>query len=174
MTQLPRPILPALLLGLVFAASAPGCRTTAPEPGAAPALVGAWRAHVQFTAGVLAPLKDLEFLYVFNAGGTLTESSNYDSSPPVPPAYGEWRQTGPGRFETKYTFFSTNPPAEWKSLAEGGGWMPAGFGVLTEKIALAADGRSYDSSLMLELFDTAGKTVAGGGAAAVHAQRAGF
>jgi hypothetical protein len=160
----------ALLLGL----AAGGCRTSALQPDASSALVGAWRAQVQFHAGVLAPLKDLEFLYVFNAGGTLTESSNYDSAPPVAPAYGEWRESGPGRFEAKYTFFSTNPPAEWTSLAEGGGWMPAGSGVLTEKITLAADGRSYDSSLTLALFDTAGKPFAGGGTAAVHAQRAGF
>jgi hypothetical protein len=143
-----------------------GCRTSAPERGAVPALVGAWRAKVQFTDGAFATVEDLEFLYVFNAGGTLVESSNYDEAPPVPPAYGEWRQTAAGRFEAKYSFFTTR--------ADEGAWMPAGSGVLVEKIALASDGRSYDSTLALELFDAAGKPVPGGGQAAVHARRAGF
>jgi hypothetical protein len=150
-----------------------GCARS-PQPGAAPALVGAWRANVQFSAGVLAPIRDLEFLYVFNAGGTMTESSNYDAVPPVPPAYGEWRQTGPGSFEAKYTFFTTTSPADLKSLTTGGGWLPAGYGVLTERITLAADGRSYDSTIALDLFDKTGKPAAGGGEAKVHAMRAGF
>ena len=75
-----------------------GCR---PEPKslaagdtAAPDLVGEWRAPLQFTSGAFAPIKDLEFMYVFNQGGTMTESSNYDASPPVPPAYGIWRKVG--------------------------------------------------------------------------------
>jgi len=150
-----------------------GCER-APEPAISPALVGAWRSSVQFSGGVLAPVKDLEFLYVFNPGGTMIESSNYDAAPPVPPAYGEWRQTGAGRFEAKYTFFTTNPPSEVKSLATGGGWLPAGSGVLTERIKLAADGRSYDSAMTLEMFDKAGQPIAGGGKATVHARRAGF
>ena len=144
---------------------AAGCRTSAPQSDA---LVGAWRAKVQFTSGAFASIEDLEFLYVFNAGGTLVESSNYDSAPPVPPAYGEWRRTAPGRFEAKYAFFTT------QAAADGGGWTPAGSGLLVEQIALAADGRSYESSMTLELFDAAGKPVAGGGVATVHAQRAGF
>ena len=37
-------------------------------------------------------MKDLEFMYVFNVGGTMTASSNYDGAPPVPPAYGVWRR----------------------------------------------------------------------------------
>ena len=150
-----------------------GC-APAREPATSPALVGAWRANVQFSGGALGPIKDLEFLYVFNAGGTMTESSNYDATPPVPPAYGEWRQSGGGRFEAKYTFFMTSPPSHLKSLATGGGWLPAGSGVLTERITLAADGRSYDSSMTLEMFDPAGKPVTGGGEATVHATRAGF
>ena len=145
-----------------------GCKTSAPEREDRPALVGAWRANVQFADGAFAEVKDLEFLYVFNAGGTLVESSNYDAAPPVPPAYGEWRQTAPGQFEARYTFFTT------REQADGGSWLPAGSGVLIEKIALAADGRSYESSLLLELFDPAGKPVDGGGAATVHARRAGF
>jgi len=141
---------------------AAGCRT------AEPSLAGAWRAKVQFTEGSFAEVRDLEFLYVFNAGGTLVESSNYDAAPPVPPAYGEWRPTAPGRFEARYVFFTT------RASDDDSGWLPAGSGVLTEKIELASDGRSYESALMLELFDVAGKPVPGGGRGAVHAQRAGF
>lgn len=150
-----------------------GC-ARAPEHAASPTLVGAWRSSVRFSGGVLAGVRDLEFLYVFNAGGTMTESSNYDGSPPVPPAYGEWRRSGAGKFESKYTFFTTRPPSDLKTLATGGGWLPAGSGVLTERIELAADGRSYEATMTLELFDEAGKPVAGGGEATVRARRAGF
>jgi hypothetical protein len=160
------------LVALVFVSLA-GC-APAPESAAPPALVGAWRSSVQFSGGLLGTIKDLEFLYVFNSGGTMTESSNYDATPPVPPAYGEWRQTGVGKFEVKYTFFTTSPPADVKVLAAGGGWLPAGSGVLMEQIILTADGRSYDSSIRLEMFDGAGKPVAGGGEATAHATRAGF
>jgi len=65
-------------------------------------LVGAWQGKVQFKNGPYAAIKDLEFMYVFNVGGTMTESSNYDAAPPVPPAYGVWRKTGPHQFEAKY------------------------------------------------------------------------
>ena len=163
------------LVSLAGCARAPEPATArAPDSSMAPTLVGAWRSSVQFRGGALAPIKNLEFLYVFNAGGTMTESSNYDATPPVPPAYGEWRQSGAGRFEAKYTFFTTGPLTDVKSLAAGGGWLPAGSGVLTEKITLAADGRSYDASMTLEMFDAAGKPVTGGGEATVHATRAGY
>jgi hypothetical protein len=89
-----------------------------------------------------------------------------------PPAYGEWRSTAPDQFEARYTFFTTAPTADVKSLS--GGWLPAGSGVLTERIKLAADGRTFDSSLKLEMFDTSGKPVAGGGEASAHGTRAGF
>ena len=49
-------------------------------------LVGAWKGKVQFKTGAFAAVTDLDFLYVFNAGGTMTESSNYDAAPPVTPA----------------------------------------------------------------------------------------
>ena len=150
-----------------------GCSRARPS-APAPTLVGAWRGAVRFSGGVLAPLRDLEFLYVFNAGGTMTESSNYDGVPPVPPAYGEWRPGAARRFEARYTFFTTRPPADLKTITTGGGWLPAGTGVLTERITLAADGRSYDSQLSLELFDPAGRPEPGGGEASVHATRAGF
>src|SRR5205809_392830 len=68
-------------------------------------LIGAWSGSVQFTTGAFATTKDLEFMYVFNAGGTMTESSNYDGAPPVPPAYGIWREVGERRYEAKYNYF---------------------------------------------------------------------
>ena len=72
--------------------------------------MGQWRARLDFEDGDFAAVDDLEFMYVFNAGGTLTESSNYDAAPPVPPAYGIWRRTGPDRFEAKYEFYPTSAP----------------------------------------------------------------
>ena len=154
-----------------------GCAACAPAGGPAadePTLTGAWRSSVQLQSGALAGIKDLEFLYAYNAGGTLTESSNYDSAPPVPPAYGTWRRLAGNRFEARYTFFMTRaaPPAE--AAAAGGGWLPAGRGELTEHIALAADGQSYEATLQLALFDTAGKPVEGGGGGTVHARRLTF
>ena len=160
------------VLGLALIALA-GCASR-PAPAAPPALIGAWRSGVQFDGGAFAAIKDLQFLYVFNAGGTMTESSNYDGVPPVPPAYGEWRETGPRQFTATYTFFTTRPPADVKSLAAGGGWLPAGHGVLTEAIRLAPDGRSFDSTMTLELFDMTGKPAGGGGTARAHAARMGF
>lgn len=78
----------------------------------------------------------------------------------------------PDQFEARYTFFTTTPPPEVKSLS--GGWLPAGSGVLTERITLAADGRAFDSSITLVMFDTSGKPVAGGGEASAHGTRAGL
>ena len=88
---------------------------------AAPDLQGEWRAQLQFTSGAFAPIKDLEFMYVFNQGGTMTESSNYDASPPVPPAYGIWRKVGDRQFEAKYEFYVTKAPASFGEIAKGGG-----------------------------------------------------
>ena len=161
------------LLGIPTLLALAGCSKTAP-PAAPSALIGAWRASVQFDSGSFATIKDLQFLYVFNAGGTMTESSNYDGVPPVPPAYGEWRAIAPDVFEAKYTFFTTQPPVDVKAIPAGGGWMPSGHGVLTERIQLAAGGRAYDSTLKLELFDRAGLPAPGGGEAKAHAARAGF
>ena len=81
------------------------------EPPAPPALAGAWRSSLQFESGAFAPIKDLEFMYVFNTGGTMTESSNYDGAPPVPPAYGVWRNVEPNEFEAKYEYYATAPAA---------------------------------------------------------------
>jgi len=74
------------------------------------------RSSVQFTSGPFAEVNDLEFMYVFNAGGTLTESSNYDGAPPVPPAYGVWHSIGPNEFEARYEYFTTAPLANVEAL----------------------------------------------------------
>jgi hypothetical protein len=141
-----------------------GCDRPAPE-SEPETLTGAWRSTVQFSSGAFASITDLQFMYVFNAGGTLTESSNYDGAPPVPPAYGVWRSVGPNEYEAKYEFFSTAPPPNFEALSGGGGWMPAGHGVLVERITVAPDGQSYNSTITYEAFDAAGQPAAGGGTA---------
>jgi hypothetical protein len=128
-------------------------------------LVGEWRAQLQFSSGAFATIKDLEFMYVFNQGGTMTESSNYDASPPVPPAYGIWRKVGDREFEAKYEFYVTKAPAKFDEIAKGGGWAPAGRGVFVERITLSGDGKSFTSKIKYDQFDTAGKPAEGGGEA---------
>jgi hypothetical protein len=151
-----------------------GCQPQTTPPAAAGAgttdadttgLVGEWRAKLQFTSGAFAPIKDLEFMYVFNQGGTLTESSNYDASPPVPPAYGIWRTVGTREFEAKYEFYVTKAPTAFVEIAKGGGWAPAGRGVFVERITLSEDGKSFTSKIKYDQFDTAGKPAEGGGEA---------
>jgi hypothetical protein len=160
-----RASVPFLLLSLVGAA----CRL-APEPPATSDnptfdLIGQWRSRLQFTSGAFAPVKDLEFMYVFSPGGTMTESSNYDAAPPVPPAYGIWRKVGPREFEAKYEFYVTKAPAAFADIAKGGGWGPAGRGVFVERISLSEDGGSFTSRITYDQFDTAGKPAEGGGEA---------
>jgi hypothetical protein len=146
-----------------------GCRPqpsqTAASDTAASDFVGEWRAKLQFTNGAFAPIKDLEFMYVFSQGGTMTESSNYDASPPVPPAYGIWRKVGAREYEAKYEFYVTKPPAAFDEIAKGGGWGPAGRGVFLERITLSEDGTSFTSKIKYDQFDTAGQPVEGGGEA---------
>jgi hypothetical protein len=156
----------SLSLLLVLAACAE--RRAPPEP-----IIGAWSSSVQFTTGAFASIKDLEFMYVFNAGGTLTESSNYDGAPPVPPAYGVWRVLGPDEFEARYEFYVTAaaPPEAFKT---GAGWLPSGRGVFTERITLAADSTSYTSTIKYEAFDVKGQPAAGGGEATGKAVRIHF
>ena len=149
----------AAALGAIFLAT--GCSSNVQPEG----LVGAWRSRLQFTSGAFAAVKDLEFMYVFNAGGTLTESSNYDGAPPVPPAYGVWRKVGPEQYEAKYAFYITRAPARLEDVTGGGGWLPAGHGVFTERIRLSADAKSFESTMGYETFDQAGQPVAGGGKA---------
>ena len=146
-------------------------RTDAGEPAA---LIGAWRSQVRASSGALAEMKDLEFMYAFNAGGTMTESSNYDGVPPVPPAYGVWRNAGPREFEARYAFYVTKPTVTFEDIVKGGGWTPNGYGLLNEKITVADDGKSYQSTLVYTLFDNTGKPVEGGGAATGAGTRIGF
>ena len=148
-----------------------GC--TADRAAPPPALVGTWRSSVQFESGAFASVKNLEFMCVFNAGGTMTESSNYDAAPPVPPAYGVWRQAGPNEFEAKYEFFSTAPTGAAEFM-KGSGWLPAGRGVLTERITLAPDGRTYTSTIRFEALGPQGEPVEGSGVAQVRATRIQF
>lgn len=155
-----------LLLALLLASS--GCEKSqnaqppAANAGTAPALVGAWRAKIVFRGGALADMKDLEFLYTYNAGGTMTESSNYDEAAnSTPPAYGIWREIAPGRFQTKYLFYTTKEPDA--RSGHKGDWWPAGYGVLTESITLSADGQSSTSTIKLDMYDQAGAVVAGAG-----------
>jgi hypothetical protein len=141
-----------------------------PSPAVASAavaadLMGEWRAKLQFTSGAFAAVKDLEFMYVFNQGGTMTESSNYDASPPVPPAYGIWRKVGAREFEAKYEFYVTKAPAAFDDIAKGGGWAPAGRGVFVERITIGEDGKTFTSRIKYDQFDTAGKPAEGGGVA---------
>ena len=136
-------------------------------------LVGAWRSTIQFDTGAFAEIEDLEFMYVFNAGGTLTESSNYDGAPPVPPAYGAWKALGPNVFEARYEFFST-APAEADAFAKAAGWLPSGRGVLTERIELSTDAQTFTSTIQYEAFDTRGAPVAGGGTARGKGVRVGL
>lgn len=138
-----------MLTAAIFAVVAAGPKTID--------LTGAWTATVQFTTGTFSSVKDLEFMLVFNKGGTMTESSNYDGTPPVPPAYGIWRKTGNRQYEAKYVFYQTKAPADFKIIQDGGGWAPMGKGVLIEKIALGPAGRTYTSIIKMKMFDTKGK-----------------
>lgn len=137
-------------------------------------LTGAWRGSVQFTSGAFAGTKDLEFLYAFHDGGTMTESSNYDAAPPVPPAYGVWRKTGARSYEARYEFFQSKAVTSADALVSGGGWAPGGYGIIAQKITLSADGNTFDSTLTLEMFGNDGKPVDGGGAATAKGTRIGF
>jgi hypothetical protein len=141
-----------------------GSATASADPAAGD-LAGEWRAQLQFSSGAFAPIKDLEFMYSFNQGGTMTESSNYDASPPVPPAYGIWRKTGPNEYEAKYEFYVTKPPAKFDEIVKGGGWGLGGRGVFVEHITVGADGKSFTSKIKYDQFDTAGKPAEGGGEA---------
>jgi hypothetical protein len=120
-------------------------------------LAGAWTTKVQFTNGAFSAVKDLEFMMVFIKDGTMLESSNYDASPPVPPAYGIWRKTGSNKYEAKYFYYITKPPAKFEEISGGGGWMPDGKGEILERITLAPGGKTYKSTLTLKIYDAKGK-----------------
>ena len=162
--------LPVLVFSAAVAVFAVGGCQLAPEKAGSP-LTGAWRGSAQFTSGPFAAVKDLELMYVFHADGTMTESSNYDGAPPVPPAYGAWKQTGPRQFEAHYEFYSVKPPANLDEILKGGGWGPDGRGVLTQKITLSADGNAFESTIRMEVFSQQGKPAAGGGEAVARGRR---
>jgi hypothetical protein len=173
--SLKRRLAPAAVV--ILAMTAPSCSRPVVEGGAQPAasqLVGAWRSQVQFKGGPFASATDLEFMYVFNSGGTMTESSNYDGAPPVPPAYGVWRAVGPGEFEAHYEYYATRPPAGLADLTGGGGWLPSGRGVIVERIRMSAAGDSFTSTIRYEALDPAGRLAPGGGEAEGRAGRIGF
>ena len=155
----------ALFAIALVVASNPAC-AGARSGGAHDDLTGAWRGRVQFTTGAFAVVKDLQFMYVFNAGGTMTESSNYDAAPPVPPAYGVWKKTGARRYRAKYQFFQSRSVSTVAEILRNGGWMGDGYGVLSQSITLSTDGKSFESTITLELFDRNGKASAGGNATA--------
>ncbi|MBB6049222.1 hypothetical protein [Armatimonas rosea] len=149
-----------------------GSSTSLAQPRkATDSLAGAWQGKVQFTTGAFATVKDLEFMYAFHAGGTMNESSNYDGAPPAPPAYGVWRKVAPRTYEAKYRFFQPKAVASADELVKGGGWAPDGYGILTQKITLSADGNAFDSKLTLKLFNKDGKAIDGGGEATAHGKR---
>ena len=151
-----------LLAMLVLLPSASWSETPSSRPQTSATkvdLTGAWKAKVQFKSGMLADWKDLQFMYAFNQGGTMTESSNYDGSPPGPPAYGVWRKTGARQFEARYEVWLTKSEKPLEEIAKGGGWLPDGHGILSEKITLSADGKSFKSIIRWDSFDQSGKAV---------------
>jgi len=158
-----------LILGIATASFAAGRKNADSDR-----LAGAWRSHVQFKSGAFAAVKDLEFMYAFNRGGTMTESSNYDASPPVPPAYGVWRKIQPRQYEAKYVFFLSKAPQSFGDIASGGGWAPGGSGVVVETITLAEDGKTFKSTIRLDVFDETGKPVESNSLAEGQAVRISF
>ena len=137
-------------------------------------LTGTWKAKVQFKTGAFAGVKNLEFMLSFNSGGTMTESSNYDGMPPVPPAYGIWKKTGDKQYEAKYEFFINNVPGTFEQLTKSGGFSPAGYGRFTEKITLSQDGKTYKSKIKFDAFDITGKQMSSNDQADVTASRMEF
>jgi hypothetical protein len=158
-------LLVAVMLGAVIRSAPAPLAASDPGAVAGPELQGEWRAQLQFSSGAFASIKDLEFMYSFNQGGTMTESSNYDASPPVPPAYGIWRKVGGREYEAKYEFYVTTAPKDFDAIAKGGGWGLGGRGVFVERITISEDGKSFTSKIKYDQFDTAGKPSEGGGEA---------
>ncbi len=150
----------AIMCALNFAACRPASlpQATAGEDRAI--LVGAWRSQVTFKSGPLAEMKDLQFLYAYNAGGTMTESSNYDEAAnSSPPAYGVWKKVAPRKFETKYVFFTTQAAQPGDGKPTTSDWWPDGHGVLAETITLSDDGQTYTSTIKLVLHDKNGAPI---------------
>ena len=161
-----------LLVAVLSSALVAGCGEAPAEPSAR--LPGAWRGKLVGTSGWLATMKGIEFMYVFHADGTMTESSNYDAFPPGPPAYGVWRQTGARQYEARYEVFLTKAVGIVDEISKGNGWVPNGHGVLSEKMTLSDDGKVFESTIRFDFFDPQGKPVEGGGEATNHAERIRF
>jgi hypothetical protein len=106
-------------------------------------------------------------------GGTMTESSNYDGAPPVPPAYGVWRSVGPNEFEAKYEYYATAPAAAAEFM-KGAGFPPSGRGVFVERITVSEDGQTFTSTMKYDAFDMKGEPIEGGGEAKGKAVRIQF
>jgi hypothetical protein len=162
------------LVCLVMVALIAGCKdesTDAGDIGPRSPLAGAWRAGIQFSTGAFAPVRDLEFMYLFHQDGTMMESSNYDAAPPVPPAYGVWKQVDAHTFEAHYEFFMTAAPDSAAKASGADGWVPAGRGILIETITLSEDGNSFTSHLKFEAFDRSGKPTDMGGVASGTGRR---
>jgi hypothetical protein len=155
-----------LLIAIACALSLSGCGAGTPPRGGTSAedalLVGAWRSQIHAQEGPLAEMKELEFLYSYNAGGTMTESSNYDEAAnSSPPAYGVWRRLEARKFETKYVFFTTRASSSGDGAPTTTDWWPDGHGELTETITIADDGQTYASTIRLTMFDRTGAPVGG-------------
>jgi len=163
----------AAVLLVTGCAKEPAPALTPVEPPAPLALAGAWRSSLQFESGAFASITDLEFMYVFNTGGTMTESSNYDGAPPVPPAYGVWRSVGPNEFEAKYEYYATAPAAAAEFM-KGACFPPSGRGVFVERITVSADGQTFTSTMKYDAFDMKGGPIEGGGQAKGKAVRIQF
>lgn len=167
MTRASRRSAYSVLLGIALAAGAFSTIALAAPNKGADDLVGAWRGRIQFSSGLFASTRDLEFMYVMNVGGTMTESSNYDTAPPPsPPAYGVWRRVGVRKYELRYHFF--------QSKADGSNWAPDGYGIISEKLTLSEDGNSFESTIRFDLFDKDGKAASGSGEGLVKGTRIRF
>ena len=73
---------------------------------------------------------------------------------------------GDRKYEAKYEFYVTKPPASFDDIAKAGGWGPAGRGIFVEQITLSEDGKSFTSKIKYDQYDTAGKPAEGGAWAA--------
>jgi len=141
---------------LLVCAGCGGGKNAAPKP-AAPSLEGGWRSRVTFTSG---PFKGVpfQFLITYSAGGGMVESSNFDESPPVPPAYGSWGRTGTNTFKNTYIFWTSKAVAPGDA---GKGWTFSGNGILNEDITLAPTGDSYTSRISYQLYDARDQPISG-------------
>ena len=159
------------IIGISLGSIIVGATVAPPIQSSKSRIVGAWRSQVQFKSGPFAAAKDLEFFMSINDGGTMTESSNYDGMPPVPPAYGAWKKIGANTYKLRYEYFNSKPPKNIDEIVNGGGWSPGGRGVIVEIVKLSQDGSSFTSELTFVLRDEIGKEIPGGGNASAKGVR---